>query len=123
MIEQTNAFENVLGAKVVAAFSSLTTFSCELDNGKGLMIEAVDGTMGGAGVRVSVVESGELPREMDAVCRVDWTWIYGSAVKRLATTAGAAKVELSEAGPLTISAQVWQGKPFLAFQPYRPAKS
>jgi hypothetical protein len=117
------SFENVLDAKVVAAFSSLNTFSCELSNGKGVVIEAVDGgDPSEAGVNVQVVESAALPREMDAVCRVDWTWIYGSAIKKLATTSGAVRFDLSEAGPLTISAQVWQGKPFLAFQPYKPAK-
>jgi hypothetical protein len=122
MTETANALENVLGAKVTAAFSSLTTFSCELDNGKGLMIEAVEGTSGGAGISVQVVDAAQLPREMDAVCQVDWTWIYGSAVQRFATTAGAAKFDLNDAGPLTVSVQLWQGKPFLAFQPFRAPK-
>lgn len=112
----------LIGAKVLAAFSSLTTFSCEFDNGKALLLEALEGTASGVGIGARVVDVAEMPREMDAVCRVDWTWIYGSALSRLATNAGAAKLELSDAGPLTISVQVWQGKPFLAFQPFRPAK-
>jgi hypothetical protein len=120
---QAQSFENVLDAKVIAAFSSLTTFSCELSNGKGVLVEAVDGdTADGAGVNVRVIESNSLPREMDAVCRVDWTWIYGSAIKGLVTTSGAVRFDLAEIGPLTISAQLWQGKAFLAFQPFRPAK-
>jgi hypothetical protein len=120
---EAKSFENVLDAKVVAAFSSLTTFSCELSNGKGVLVEAVgNGTASGAGVNVKVVESGALPREMDAVCRVDWTWIYGTSVKGFTTTSGGVRFDLSDVGPLTISAQVWQGKPFLAFQPFRPAK-
>jgi hypothetical protein len=106
---------------VVAAFSSLTTFSCELDNEKGLLIEAVD-SAGSPAVSVKVVKVAELPREMDAVCRVDWSWIYGTAVKRIATTSGAVKFELSDVGPLTVAAQTWQGKPFLSFMPFRPAK-
>lgn len=116
----TPSFENILDAKVIAAFSSLTAFSCELDNNQGLLIEAVDAA-GSPAVSVKVVKLAELPREMDAVCRVDWTWIYGKALKRIATTSGAAKLELTDVGALTISAQTWQGKPFLAFQPFRPA--
>lgn len=117
------SFENILDAKVVAACSSLTTFSCELSNGKGVVIEARDGaTAGSASVKVDVVDAAALPREMDAVCRVDWSWICGSVIKALATTSGAVRFELSDAGPLSISAQVWQGKPFLAFQPYKAAK-
>lgn len=121
MEQQVVSFENILGAKVVAAFSSLTSFSCELDNQQGVLIEAVD-VSGSPTVNVKVVKAGEIPREMDAVCRVDWTWIYGTAVKRIATTSGAVKFELSEVGPLTISAGTWQGKPFLSFQPFRAAK-
>lgn len=117
------SFENILDTKVVAACSNLTTFSCELSNGKGVVIEATGGaTAGSAGVKVDVVDAQSMPREMDAVCRVDWSWICGSAVKAIATTSGAVRFDLSDAGPLTISAQVWQGKPFLAFQPYKAAK-
>jgi hypothetical protein len=119
--QQVASFENVLDAKIVAAFSSLTSFSCELDNQQGLLIEATDNS-GSPAVNVKVVKVAELPREMDAVCRVDWTWIYGTAVKRIATTSGAVKFELSDVGPLTISAGTWQGKPFLSFQPFRAAK-
>jgi hypothetical protein len=113
--------EVLLDAKVVAAFSSLTTFSCEFSNGKGLVIEAV-GEEGTSAVQAKVVEASELPREADAVCKVDWSWIYGSALTRFVTTSGAARLELKDIGPLTIAAQVWQGKPFLSFQPFRAAK-
>ena len=33
--------------------------------------------------------------------------------------AGQLRLHLEPAGPLTVSAAVWQGSPFLAFQPYR----
>lgn len=116
--------EALLDAKVVAAYSSLTNFSCEFDNGKGLRVDAIRNPsgQGAAKVRISVVTAAELERAADAVCRVDWTWIYGKAVLGLLTYADAAQLELSDIGKLTVSAQMWQDKPFLAFQPYRPAK-
>lgn len=119
-VSEQQSFEALLDAKVVAAFSSLTNFSCEFDNGKGLLIEAIDN--GGAAVKARVLPADQIPKEMDAVCRVDWTWIYGNALQRLVTTSGAAKLELANVGALTIAAQTWQGKPFLSFQPFRPAK-
>jgi len=112
--------EALLGASIVSASSSLHMFSCEFNNGKGLLVEAIDDD-GEPGVRVTVVDSEQLPHEQDAVCHVDWKWIYGSQIAHLASTSGALKLKLSEAGPLTISAQTWQGKPFLAFQPYKSA--
>lgn len=109
------------GRTVKAAFSSLTNFSCELDNGHGLIVEAVESASGPA-VSLSLVNAAELPKESDAVCRVDWGWIVGSTVAAASANASALRLQLAPAGPLTISVNVWQGKPFLSFQPFRPAK-
>lgn len=102
-----------------AAFSSLTNFSCEFTDGTGLVLEAVDPSA--PKVEAKVVSADSLPRESDAVCKVDWSWIVGSNIKDAKLSDKAVQLQLDAAGPLAISVQVWQGKPFLAFQPFRPA--
>ena len=111
---------NKIDGKIIkGAYSSLTNFSCEFADGTGLLLEAVDPQA--PRLAVQVVEASALPREMDAVCKVDWSWIVGSNVAASKISQQAAQFQLDKAGPLTISVQVWQGKPFLAFQPFRPA--
>jgi hypothetical protein len=110
--------EILIDAKVVSACSSLTRFACEFDNGKGLLLEAAE-TAEGPSLISKVLPANELPQDADAVCKVDWSWIYGHALRTLVTTRGASKLDLAGVGPLTVSVQTWQGKPFLAFQPFR----
>lgn len=111
----------ISGKKLTNAFSSLTEFSCETDSEYGLVLRAVSAENGPA-IKAEVMPKAELPREMDAVCRVDWTWIADSTIDTVSSKQDAVRFQLSPAGPLTISVQVWQGKPFLAFMPYRGAK-
>jgi hypothetical protein len=106
------------GKKLSTAFSSLTEFSCETEGDIGLVLKAVE-TAGGPSIEAQVMSKESLPREMDAVCRVDWSWIANSTVSAVSATGSSVSFQLNPAGPLTISVQVWQGKPFLAFQPYR----
>ena len=61
-----------------------------------------------------------LPALEEAGCAVDWSWIAGSLLRGARLAAGRLQLELDPAGPLTVSAALWQGRPFLAFQPYRP---
>lgn len=111
----------ISGCAIKAAFSSLTNFSCQLDGDRGLIIEAVESESGPA-IRVSLVDAAQMPKESDAVCRVDWGWIAGSKISAASANSSAVRLQLAPAGPLTISVNVWEGKPFLSFQPFRPAK-
>ncbi len=106
------------GQKLGTAFSSLTEFSCETDGATGVLIRAIDSDRGPA-IEIKTVPNDELPKDSDAVCRVDWRWIAGSVVSDVSASSNVVKLQLSPAGPLTISVQTWQGKAFLAFQPYR----
>ena len=112
------ALAQAVDKRVASASSSLTFLSLELDDGHGLVAEAR--TEGDApAVGVVRLPASELPRLEEAVCAVDWSWIVGSTVRRATLTNGQLRLELDPAGPLTVSAALWQGAPFLAFQPYR----
>lgn len=109
-----------LGRQIRNAVSSLTNFSCEFDDGQALVLDAIDD--GSPKIQARLIAAQDMPSESDAVCRVDWGWITGATVEQSKITESFCKLILAPAGPLTISVQVWQGKPFLSFQPYRPAK-
>ena len=74
-------------------------------------------------VSVARLPASSLPQLEDAVCTVDWSWIVGSTVRAASLAEGRLRIELEPAGPLTVSAALWQGAPFLAFQPYRAPAS
>jgi hypothetical protein len=118
----TDALERVIGARIVGAGSALTCFAAELHDGSGLLVEA-QGDDKAAEVAVSTPPASALPRLADAVCTVDWGWILGSTIRQATLAEGKLRLELEPAGPLTVSAAVWQGAPFLAFQPYRAPQS
>lgn len=107
------------GKLITEASSTLTTFACKFADGRGLLIEAKTENGPAPSLTGIVIAASELPTASDAVCKVDWSWIYGSQVVAARIEKTDAKLQLDKAGPLTISLQMWQGKPFLAFQPYR----
>ena len=111
--------QQLTGKVIKSATSSLTNFSCEFADGTGLVLKAVDAPQ--PWLSGEVVQADALPREADAVCKVDWSWIVGSAIRIAQISEKDAQLQLDKAGLLRISIQLWQGKPFLAFQPYRPA--
>jgi hypothetical protein len=113
------AIEVLKGKKVISACSSLQNFSVEFESGLGLKIDAVD-VDGEPAVAISVVEAGTLPKSADAVCSVDWRWIYGSSACQFSIKNSALRFDLDPVGPLMVSAGAWQGKPFLSFQPFKP---
>ncbi|SRR5581483_4115552 len=115
------ALEPTVGRRVVDASSSLTFLSVALDDGHGLLAEAKPADEG-AQVVVARLPVESLPRLEDAVCAVDWSWIVGSTVRATTLVDGRLRLELDPAGPLTVSAALWEGAPFLAFQPYRAPK-
>jgi hypothetical protein len=115
------ALAAVRGRRIVSASSSLTQFAVALDDGQGLLAEAGQGADGPT-VVVTPVPASALPALEEAVCAVDWGWIVGATVRGVALEGGRLRLDLDPAGPLTVSAALWQGAPFLAFQPYRPAR-
>ena len=114
------ALEQVVGRRVAGATSSLTQFAVQLDGDRGLLAEARGDEA--PVVAVSTPPANALPTQGDAVCAVDWSWIVGSIIRRATAANGQLRLELDPAGPLTVSAALWQGAPFLAFQPYRPSR-
>lgn len=109
----------LIGKRVISASSSLKNFSIELDGGVGLRLDAAPGPL----LAVEIVASADLPKQTEAVCSVDWSWIYQATIKNLTVSSNVLKLELDPVGPITISAGTWQGSPFLSFQPYKaPAR-
>jgi hypothetical protein len=120
--EQGAALAQVVGRRVERASSSLTQFAVVLDAGAGLLAEASQ--VGEAPVvGVATPAASTLPALAEAVCAVDWGWIAGSTIRGASLEGGQLRLDLDPAGPLTVSAAIWQQAPFLAFQPYRPART
>ena len=111
----------VVGRRVASASSSLTLFSLALDDGRGLLAEA-SGDASAAAVTLSLLPLDALPQLAEAVCAVDWSWIVDATVRTATLADDQLHLELDPVGPLTVSAALWQGTPFLAFQPYRPPR-
>jgi hypothetical protein len=109
---------SIQGLKIVSANSSLKNLSIRLENEIGLSLDAIadeDEIL----VRLSVVNAQDLALDSDAVCSVDWAWIYGSTVTSVKASSAVVRLQLSEVGPLTVSVNLWQGSPFLSFQPFK----
>ncbi len=109
------------GQAVSFAESSLNTLAIGLDDGQVILISAIEDD-GEPIANVALVEQSKVPQLNEAVCRVDWSWIVASKVLSLAVEENKVRLQLNPAGLLTVTAAVWQGKPFLGFQPYKPAK-
>ncbi len=110
--------EALAGKKLISACSSLKNFSVEFESGIGLRIDAAmdeDEPV----LQASVVQPDTLPKSSDAVCSVDWRWIYGSTIKKFAVSSNVVRFELDKVGPLVVSAGVWKAEPFLSFQPFK----
>jgi hypothetical protein len=108
----------VAGRRIAQAASSLDQFALAFDDGSGLLVRAVDGSA--PRVAVEARPAAALPALAEAVCAVDWSWIVGARVGEARLVEGQLRLQLEPVGPLTVSAALWQGRPFLAFQPYRP---
>lgn len=115
------SLKQLKGRRIAAADSSLTCFAVKFEDGSAVLFEAL-GDAGDCFVGARVMGSSELPVVSEAVCSVDWGWIGGSAIDSTAFSGNQVSLTLSPAGPLSVSALLWQGKPFLAFHPFRPAR-
>lgn len=111
----------IVGKSIARGDSSLGAFAVALSGDVGLLLEAVDRN-GRPAIKASIVGVQELPRLSEAVCSVDWSWICNSTIKTVSVSDSAVRLLLEPVGPLTVAVAVWQGKPFLSFQPFKPAK-
>ena len=116
--QKLDGAQSITGKTVKAAFSSLTRFAIEFSDGTAMVLET---TTNGAQAAIDcrVVDASTMPRDEEAVCKVDWKWIIDSKIASIAATSSAVKLQLDPTGPLSVTMQFWQGSPFLAFQPYR----
>ena len=119
--EKTAILEDVCGKEIRSSESELTSFAIRFVDGTGLLMTAA-GDATSPRVAVSIVPADSLPAGKDAVCSVDWSWIAGSTVAKVTASGSSVKLQLDPAGPLAVSALIYQGAPFLAFQPYKPAR-
>lgn len=109
---------SIQGLKIISANSSLKNFSIRFENEVGLSFDAI-ADEGDIMVQLRAVNAGELPLDSDAVCSVDWSWIYGSTVSSIKASSTIVQMQLSNVGPLSVSVNLWQGSPFLSFQPFK----
>ncbi|MDZ4836886.1 MAG: hypothetical protein SGJ27_24150 [Candidatus Melainabacteria bacterium] len=114
------ALKNIIGKKVEQASSELTVFAIKFNDGTGVIFDAVEPSSPTVAARI--VEASELPNLAEAVCSVDWSWICGCAIEEATPGSSFVRLKFSTAGPLTIGTGLWEGKPFLSFQPFRPSK-
>ena len=112
---------SLVGAKVKRANSSLRNFAIELEDGRGISIEAVEDE-GEPLITANIIQAESLPSLNEAVCSVDWSWIYANQIKQILVSSKMVRFQLHNVGPLNVSVGTWQGSPFLSFQPFRPNK-
>lgn len=111
------SLNKLIGKSIKSANSSLNSFTIEFTDGEGAALSP-EGSVVDPQVALSVVPANNLPKSTEAVCSVDWSWIYGSTIESAANIDGRIQLRLNPAGPLNIWSAFWQGKPFLAFQPH-----
>src|SRR6185437_15592310 len=95
----------LIGKQIKSAVSSLTTFSCEFTDGTGLIVKAMDAAQ--PWISGQLVQASALPKEADAVCKVDWSWIIGSSIMSAKVSEKDAQLQLDKVGLLRITLQMW----------------
>lgn len=115
---------------LVSAASSLNSFGLNFSDGRGLLITASvekgDSKMNLAdelSIDAEIRGESDMPKLSEAVCSVDWSWLYQQKVVDIKRTSGprgaTLVVRFDQAGPITVSVGAWEGKPFLSFMPYK----
>ena len=56
----------------------------------------------------------------DSGCTVDWGWLRGLQIESAVNDLQHLRIRFADGQTLTIQAAMYQGKPFLAFDPYKP---
>ena len=115
-----DALKAIVGRKIERANSSLTSFAIGFDDNSAVIFDAV--TPQKPSVAARIVTSESLPQLEEAVCSVDWSWICGSTIGEANQAGSSVRLSLKPAGPLAIGSALWQGQPFLSFQPFKPVR-
>jgi hypothetical protein len=58
--------------------------------------------------------------EDESGCTVDWSWLHGLQVESVTSDLQHWRVRFTNGLTLSIQAATYQGKPFLAFDPWKP---
>ncbi len=113
----------VRGERLLRAQSSLGAFAVYFESGRALVLQGAMSEFG-PDIEVELKPSTLVPEQSEAVCSVNWSWIYGRTVKNLKKRTGgmgaAYGLDLGDGLVITISVGLWEGKPFLSFMPYKP---
>ena len=56
----------------------------------------------------------------DSGCTVDWSWLAGLQIEAATSDLQHLRIRFSNGQTLTVQTAMYQGKPFLAFDPYKP---
>lgn len=118
--ERSEALNAIIGKRIDRASSALTSFAVKFDDGTGVIFDAVQPMAPMVAARI--VTADQLPELEEAVCSVDWSWICGATVREAREVGASVRMQLDPVGPLTLGSALWEGKPFLSFQPFKPAK-
>lgn len=122
----SDASRLVTGETIESCASALDLFCFWLKGGEGLILKAEkdesDGIVNELNIGIYALNASAMPRPGQAVCSVDWSWIYGKEILSLDKSnlpSPAVKLKLDSV-TVTVSVGIWQGKPFLSFMPYKP---
>jgi len=61
------------------------------------------------------IEAGEA-----SGCQVDWSWLQGREIVSVTSDLDTLLLTFKDGQTLRVQAALWQGKAFLAFDPWRP---
>lgn len=102
----------ILRDKIVKAQSSLNAFAIYFASGKALLISAVDDELG-PDVDFEVKGADSVPEQNEAVCSVDWSWIYGKEVQSVSRGRGGYGPSIRmdwDNSVITTSVGIWTAK-------------
>lgn len=117
----SESVQTLVNAVVEKASSSLKMFAIGFADGRGLILTAQQDE-DEFSINAELVSNEDLPELEEAVCTVDWSWIENSSIESIDAKSNMVRFKLNPAGPLVIGLGAWEGKPFLSFQPFKPAK-
>jgi hypothetical protein len=55
----------------------------------------------------------------DGGCAVDWTWLAGEVIRDVRSSLDAITFTFESGRTLTVTARLWKGAPFVAFDPWK----
>jgi len=58
--------------------------------------------------------------DTDSGCTVDWGWLTGLEIESATSDLQHLRIRFANGQTLSVQAAMYQGKPFLAFDPYKP---